>query len=140
MDLYNYIAQNPKSQQAAMNLCSQYGVDAINDTHLADCLSNLVTVNGEEGLKAVMDIHPDRAVIVHLYSVPPIQDEQRIANMKIYANSTGSLNSTTSSTTSTTDNNNNTGINNEGNSVALQTNIVIFAAAVLIAFAVIAKN
>ena len=141
MDLYQYIAENQKSQQAAINLCKQYGGDPVNDTDLAEQLSQLVDLNGDEGLKAVMDIHPDKPVILHYYSVPPSQDTQRIANMKIYANSTGNTPSSTSTTT--TDNTNNTptsGITNIGNNVALQTNIIIFAAAVLIGFAIISKN
>ena len=138
MDIYQYIAENPKSKNAAISLCNQYGGDPVNDTDLADCLSRLVEINGEEGLKAVMDIHPDRAVLVHYYSVTPSQDTQRIANMKIYANSSGDNASTT--TTSKTDNTNDTGITNAGNNVALQTNIAIFAATVLIAIAIISKK
>jgi hypothetical protein len=125
MDLFQYVAENPKSQKSAINLCQDYGLEPQDDGHLADCLSQIVQNCGEDGLKEVMKIHPDRDIIINYYSIPPDEDSQRVANMITYKGADGS------NTESATTGNNNT---------ALQTNIIIFAAAVLIGFAIISKN
>jgi hypothetical protein len=49
-------------------LCEQYGypVDANNPEEISEGLSLIVADNGEKGLKDVMDIHPDKQVILEL--------------------------------------------------------------------------
>ena len=127
MDVYAYIAENPKSQQEAINLCQDYGLEPQDDSHLADCLSEIVQNCGEDGLKDVMKLHPDREIILNYYSIPPSEDSQRVANMMVYKGASGE---------------DSTGVakSDTGNNIALQTNIIIFAAAVLIGFAIISKN
>lgn len=128
MDVFKYIAENPLSQQQAINLCYSYNMQPSNESDLADSLGSIVSNHGEDGLKAVMKIHPDKEVILNYHIVPPSEDSQRIANMLVYKNASGD----TSTTTTNTD--------NTGNNIALQTNIIIFAAAVLIGFAIKTKN
>jgi hypothetical protein len=130
MDLYTYIAENPNSQQQAINLCYDKGMQPMDDFHLADCLSQIVDNEGEKGLKQIMKIHPDKNVILNYYSIPPSEDSQRVANMLVYKQSVGG-----DSTAQTNTNNTPIAENSQ-----LQTNIIIFAAAVLIGFAIISKN
>ena len=65
--VYNeYIAlANPYE---ACELCTQYGleVNAENPEGISDALSIIVAENGEAGLKDVMEIHPDKQVILEL--------------------------------------------------------------------------
>jgi hypothetical protein len=132
MDVYKYIAENPKSQQKAINLCYDYGMQPQNDMHLADCLCDIVSNEGEQGLKEVMKLHPDRDIIVNYYKVPISEDSQRVANMLTYKYVTGDM----ADKGTTPPNNTNIITDN----TQLQTNIIIFAAAVLIGFAIISKN
>lgn len=129
MDVYQYIAESPKSQQQAINLCQDYGLNPMDDSQLSDCLSDIVKSYGESGLKEVIKIHPDKEIILNYHIVPPSEDSQRVANMLVYKGANGDT--TTGSNTQT---------DNSGNNIALQTNIIIFAAAVLIGFAIISKN
>lgn len=66
MEYNEYIAL-AKPNEAA-RLCSEYGidVDANNPEDISDGLSAIVLQNGKSGLKDVMEIHPDRKVIVEL--------------------------------------------------------------------------
>ena len=129
MDVYKYIAENPKSQQQAINLCYDYGMQPQNDMHLADCLCDIISNEGEDGLKSVMKLHPDRDIILNYYSIPVSEDTQRVANMMVYKQAIGDSSTATTPTTNTSADNN-----------QLSTNIIIFAAAVLIGFAIISKN
>lgn len=129
MDVYKYIAENPKSQQQAINLCYDYGMQPSNDEHLANCLCDIVANDGEDGLKSVMKLHPDRDIILNYYSIPVSEDSQRVANMLVYKQATGDTSTATATTVTPT-----------GDNQQLQTNIIIFAAAVLIGFAIISKN
>jgi len=128
MDIYEYIASNPASQQSAINLCVNNGIEPIDETDLANCLGEYVNANGELGLKKVMAIHPDKDLLINYYSVPPSETTQRMANIK-YANAIGGdVDNTTSNSNATHTN------------IALQTNIIIIAAAIVIGFAIISKN
>ena len=81
MDVFQYVAEHPKSQQQAINLCQDYGLEPQDESELADGLSSIVQNCGEDGLKEVMKIHPDRDILVNYYSIPPSEDSQRVANM-----------------------------------------------------------
>ena len=129
MDVYKYIAENPKSQQQAINLCYDYNMQPQDDMHLADCLCDIVANEGEDGLKEVMKLHPDRDIILNYYKIPVSEDSQRVANMLVYKQANGDTSTTTKPL-----------INSTGDNQQLQTNIIIFAAAVLIGFAIISKN
>lgn len=129
MDVYKYIAENPKSQQQAINLCYDYNMQPQDDMHLADCLCDIVTNEGEDGLKEVMKLHPDRDIILNYYKIPVSEDSQRVANMLVYKQANGDTSTTQQPV-----------INSMGDNQQLQTNIIIFAAAVLIGFAIISKN
>jgi len=65
--LYNeYIALAKPNE--ACSLCEEYGypVNANDPEDISEGLSLIVADNGEKGLKDVMDIHPDKSVILEL--------------------------------------------------------------------------
>lgn len=78
MNVYLYIAQN--SPDAAYEICKKYGYFNVQSfEELADCLQNIVAEHGESSLQEVLDIHPDKEVILELndkkkVEEPPIED------------------------------------------------------------------
>lgn len=71
MNVYQYIASNNPS--FARQVCSQYGYKPVNvrtPNDLAICLSKLVSVEGEPAFKDIMQGHPDKDVLLELYSKP----------------------------------------------------------------------
>jgi hypothetical protein len=65
--VYNEYIALAKPEEAA-KLCSDYGieVDVNNPEDISEGLSAIVAQNGKEGLKDVMDIHPDKSVLLEL--------------------------------------------------------------------------
>lgn len=78
MNVYLYIAQN--SPDAAYEICKKYGYFNVQSfEELASCLQSIVAEHGESSLKEVLDIHPDREVILELndkkkVEEPPIEE------------------------------------------------------------------
>ena len=66
MNVYLYIAEN--NPDAAFEVCKKYGYFQINSIdELADCLQNIVAQDGETSLKEVMDLHPDKDVLIERF-------------------------------------------------------------------------
>jgi len=66
MNVYHYIAES--NPDAANEVCKKYGYFQINSLdELGTCLQNIVAQNGEDGLKDVMDLHPDKEVLFELF-------------------------------------------------------------------------
>lgn len=57
------------SPNEAYDLCCKYGYSnvASNVDDLAGCLQHIVATEGEVGLKDVMELHPDKEVILQLF-------------------------------------------------------------------------
>lgn len=66
MTIYDYVAQS--NPQASANLIRSFGYDMYSGSNLADNLRELVAQNGESALVAVLDIHPDKDVIIEAFS------------------------------------------------------------------------
>jgi hypothetical protein len=126
MDVYKYISENPQSSQKAIDLCLKKGYEPTSDEHLADCLSDYVSSNGNTGLMELMKIHPDKEILVNYYSRPVSESERRIDRVVSYTNASGDANTNTVAPTN--------------DHTALTTNIIIITAAILIGFAIISKN
>lgn len=63
MNVYLYIAES--NPDAAYQICQKYGyfdLRSIND--LSDCLRLIVAQNGEVAFNEIMQLHPDRQVII----------------------------------------------------------------------------
>jgi len=66
MNLYLYIAQN--NPDAAYEICKKYGYFNVNSIEeLANCLQSIVAENGQECLKEILEIHPEKEVILEVF-------------------------------------------------------------------------
>lgn len=71
MDIFEYIATNNTDQ--ANNLCQQYGIqcNSINDVADGLCAIAESDPTGQDGAWDVMDLHPDKNMILELYGNAP---------------------------------------------------------------------
>lgn len=66
MSVYKYIVEN--NPDAAFEVCKKYGFFQIaNLNEMAENLEAIVAKGGEESLKDVMSVHPDREVILEIF-------------------------------------------------------------------------
>ena len=88
MNVYDYIANvNP---DAANNICRKYGYYQIeNLEELAFCLRQIVADNGEESLKKIMELHPEKEVILELFEVKPEPKKEEISSTPTMMNADG---------------------------------------------------
>ena len=72
MDIYNYVAgSNPLGSQSIIN---SFGYKVVNKNDMGGNLKSLVAKEGEPALKMVMDNHPDKEVILEMYSLSAKDD------------------------------------------------------------------
>jgi hypothetical protein len=128
MTVYQYIAYtNP---DAALELCGKYGYYQIqNEEELANCLKDIVARKGENGLKDIMELHPDKDVVLELFEKklelkpePPIQvmEQKRERDCSCMLNADGAS------------------IQNQG--IASQTNLMILVAAMVVSISIISMK
>lgn len=137
MTVYEYIANvNP---DAANSVCKKYGYYQIeNVEELAWCLRQIVADNGEESLKKIMELHPEKEVILELFEVKPEPKKEEIST-PVMMNADGG--------------NNNCGCgcgcnkcnmrNADGNAstgIASQTNMIILVAAMIVSISIISMK
>jgi hypothetical protein len=66
MNVYQYIAYS--NTDAANALCNKHGYYQIQSyDELADCLQSIVARKGESAFKEVMELHPEKEVVVELF-------------------------------------------------------------------------
>lgn len=129
MTVYEYISNvNP---DAANQVCRKYGYYQIeNSDELAWCLRQIVADNGEEGLKKVMELHPEKDVLLELFEVKPEPKKEE---------------QTSNPTIMNADGNNNCGCmkNADGSTssgLASQTNMIILVAAMIVSISIISMK
>jgi hypothetical protein len=67
MRVYTYIVESNPNQ--AYEVCKKYGFFNIeNEEQMADCLETIVAQEGESAFKEVMELHPDKDVLVELFT------------------------------------------------------------------------
>lgn len=69
MNVYQYIAQN--NPDVARSVCTQFGLEFTNVStvdDLAQCLETTVAQEGEPALRLIMEEHPDKDLILELFS------------------------------------------------------------------------
>lgn len=76
MSVYKYIAElNPNE---ANEFCVQQGLpDASCSDELADNLVSIVAQNGELALKKIMQLHPDKEIILEMFKCTSCQRQQQ---------------------------------------------------------------
>jgi hypothetical protein len=66
MNVYLYIAQN--NPDAAYEICKKYGYFNINSIEeLANALQGIVAEHGQDSLKEILEIHPEKEVILEVF-------------------------------------------------------------------------
>jgi hypothetical protein len=136
MDVFNYIAES--DPRSCMMIIDSFGYDINTDKKLGQSLSELVNAVGEPALKKILDVHPDKEIILELFSNPEHNEEKSCGcksctsrknnNHDHYMNVTGpeSVASPKESQSSTT--------------LAHQTNVILVVSALFIATALILKK
>ena len=76
MSVYKYIAELNSNE--ANNLCVQQGLpDAYDSDELANNLLVIVAQNGESALKNIMELHPDKDLILEMFKCSSCQSKQQ---------------------------------------------------------------
>jgi hypothetical protein len=66
MNLYLYIAEN--NPDAAYEICKKYGYFNINSIEeLSNALQSIIAENGQDSLKEILEIHPEKEVILEIF-------------------------------------------------------------------------
>ncbi len=70
MNVYQYISQNSPDESYA--ICQKYGYFEIaNLEEMSDTLAQIVASQGESAFKEILTLHPDKEVILEVYSPKP---------------------------------------------------------------------
>jgi len=79
MNVYLYIAENKPDE--AYEICKKYGYFNINSIEeLADALKSIVAEQGQDSLEEILNIHPEKEVILEIFDkkkeidTKPIED------------------------------------------------------------------
>ena len=129
MTIYDYVATaNPSESTRIIN---KFGYSVSDNRDMGSNLRYLVSQEGEPALKAVLNAHPDKDIILEAFSVPNMepQDSCTCKGKKCsckrddYANASGADGNITQASMS-----------------AHQTNVFLFAAALILAVAIITKK
>lgn len=124
MNVYQNIAySNP---DAANEVCKKYGYYQIyTQDELAYCLQSIVARKGEPAFKEIMELHPDKDVILELFSKKeepkPIMDRERKRDCSCMLNADGAPTG---------------GVQN----IASQTNLIILVAAMIVSISIISMK
>jgi hypothetical protein len=130
MTIYDYVAgTNPSESTRIIN---SFGYSVSDNRDMGANLRHLVAQEGEPALKAVLNAHPDKDVILEAFSVPKMEPQESCScngkkcscKRDDYANASGSESA---------------GITQASLS-AHQTNVFLFAAALILAVAIITKK
>jgi hypothetical protein len=129
MNVFQNIAYS--NSDSALKICNRYGYYQIqSEEELANCLQNIVAVKGESALKEIMELHPDKEVIIELFETKPEKQERQMETEKkkdcsCMANADG--NTTTA---------NQSGVSG----IASQTNLLILVAAIIVSISIISMK
>ena len=80
MNVYLYIAEN--NPDAAYEICKKYGyfnVQSIEE--LADSLQAIVAEHGQDSLQEVLEIHPEKDVILELFDKKKVDEEPSVEEL-----------------------------------------------------------
>lgn len=127
MNVYYYIADS--KPDAANKICNKYGYYQIQSIdEIAYCLQEIVANQEESALKEIMDLHPDKDVVLELFEkkseiiVPtPIMEQERKRDCSCMLNADGAATQS-----------------NQG--IASQTNIMILVAAMIVSISIISMK
>ena len=75
MSDYNDIAK--RNPQGAVSVISSFGYEIVDRSNLGQSLNELVAQEGEPALKKIMEIHPDKDIILELFSNQATDTEKK---------------------------------------------------------------
>lgn len=126
MELFTYLAYSEKNLEQVINFCNKFGYYPKNEEELASCLQNIVAVEGESAFKELMELHPDKEVILELFE-KKVEDKpmerERSRDCSCMMNADGGAT-----------------IQNPSHSLASQTNTIILVSALIVAIAIISMK
>jgi len=134
MSVYNYVAQS--SPNSARMIIDSFGYDVVDSRDLGQSLNELVAQEGEPALKKVMEAHPDKDIILELFS--KTTDAKSSCGCKKCEEKSNSYYLNASGTDSSILNDSNTTSNTT--TLAHQTNVILIVATLFIATALIIKK
>ena len=139
MTVYEYIANvNP---DAANSVCKKYGYYQIENTdELAWCLRQIVADNGEESLKKIMELHPEKEVILELFEVKPEPKKEEVSSKPNMMNADGNNCGCGCGCGSCNNMKNADGTASASTGVASQTNMIILVAAMIVSISIISMK
>lgn len=129
--VYDYIAENNPRQ--AKQLCESFGYTITNPRQMSENLKVLINNEGEHALKSLMDLHPDKEILIDYFGVKKKSEgcgcgckskathTSSYAPLEAYLNASGRQES-------------------DAKTLATNTNTIIFASALVLAVAIIFKN
>lgn len=132
MTVYDYVADN--NPQGAKNLCESFGYRVTDPSQMSQNLKTLVNNEGEEAVKMIMDLHPDKDIILEMFNSQSKQDSSKTPC------NCGSDKKSTEKMLEQYLNANGKQDNSEAKALATNTNTIIFASALVLAVAIIFKN
>jgi hypothetical protein len=128
--VYDYIANN--NPQGAKDLCETYGYRVTNPNSMSQNLKTLVNNEGQDALESMMDLHPDKEIILQYFSKPTHKEDKSDCGclnnintpqvLERFLNASGKQD------------------NSEAKALATNTNTIIFASCLVLAVAIIFKN
>lgn len=128
MTIYEYIARN--NPAGAKRVIESFGYRVTNPKSMGDNLRMLVAQEGEPALKSVVDLHPDKDLIMEVYQK---NDDCKCGSKKEnFVGADGVLQSAVLT--------NNQQQNDSSNRMAYQTNTLIVAVSILVVAGLILKN
>jgi hypothetical protein len=132
MSVYQYVADS--DPRGTKQLIESFGYELTDQRNLGKSLSELVSSVGEPALKKVMDLHPDKAIILEYnISTTPVASSCGCSSCKAKSSNDKYMNA---------DGNNIPDTNSATNThlIANQTNVILVVATIFIVGALILKN
>lgn len=132
MNVYQYIAES--NPDASYELCNQYGVyDIQSFNELSSGLMGIVAQDGEDGFKKVMDLHPDKEVVLELFQVvsePPKPEPAPVVVKDCGCDGSSNMMNANGLTNT---------INAVNSGLAMNTNTIILISALIVSISIIAS-
>lgn len=129
--VYDYIANN--NPHEAKQLCESFGYTITNPRSMSHNLKMLVNQEGEVALKPLMELHPDKEILVDYFGTKTKEKKSKDcgcggckSNYSSFAPFEAYLNAS--------------GKETDAKTLATNTNTIIFASALVLAVAIIFKN
>jgi hypothetical protein len=80
MNVYLYIAENNPDE--AYEICKKYGYFNINSIEeLANALKSIVAENGQDSLEEILNIHPEKEVILEIFDKKKVIDPKPLEEL-----------------------------------------------------------